>query len=48
MQRLLRRIDPALTAVAIHDLVHASVAAHRAGRPRSDDETLVVARVRPQ
>jgi serine phosphatase RsbU (regulator of sigma subunit) len=45
MQRLLRRIDPALGASAIHDLVHASVAAHRAGRPRSDDETLVVAEV---
>ena len=45
MQRLLRRLDPALGAPAIHDLVHASIAAHRAGRPRHDDETLVIARV---
>ncbi|HEY1814291.1 MAG TPA: SpoIIE family protein phosphatase [Kofleriaceae bacterium] len=45
MQRLLRRIDPALGAAAIHDLVNASIAAHRAGRQRNDDETLVIARV---
>jgi hypothetical protein len=44
---LLRRLDHVLDAPAVHDLVHASIAAHRAGRPRNDDETLVVARWRP-
>ena len=48
LQRLLRRLDRnALAPPAVHDLVHASVAAHRAGRPRYDDETLVVAQWRP-
>ena len=48
LQRLLRRLDrTALTPPAVHDLVHASVAAHRAGRPRNDDETLVVAQWQP-
>jgi serine phosphatase RsbU (regulator of sigma subunit) len=46
LQRLLRRVDRAhLTPLAVHDLVHASVAAHRAGRPLADDETLVVAQL---
>jgi len=48
MQRLLRRLDrAALVPPAVHDRVHASVAAHRAGRPRADDETLVVAQWQP-
>ena len=47
LQQLLRRLDrAALAPPAVHDLVHASVAAHRAGRPRADDETLVVAQWR--
>ncbi len=46
MQRLLRKLDPALDAKAIYELLYASFAAHHAGRARSDDETLVVARVR--
>jgi sigma-B regulation protein RsbU (phosphoserine phosphatase) len=46
LQRLLRKIDRAhLSPVAVHDRVHAAVAAHRAGRARNDDETLVIARV---
>ncbi len=48
LQRLLRRLDRgALAPPSVHDLVHASVAAHRAGRPRNDDETLVVAQWNP-
>ena len=48
LQRLLRRLDRnALAPPAVHDLVHASVVAHRAGRPRNDDETLVVAQWQP-
>ena len=48
LQRLLRRLDRnALAPPAVHDLVHASVAAHRAGRPRNDEETLVVAQWQP-
>ena len=48
LQRLLRRLDHnALAPPAVHDLVHASVVAHRAGRPRNDDETLVVAQWQP-
>jgi sigma-B regulation protein RsbU (phosphoserine phosphatase) len=46
MQRLLRKLDPALDAKAIYELLYASIAAHHAGRARNDDETLVVARVR--
>ena len=43
LQRMLRRLDRArLTPTGVHDLVYASVAAHRGGRPRADDETLVV------
>jgi len=48
LQRLLRRLDRnALAPTSVHDLVHASVAAHRAGRPHNDDETLVVAQWLP-
>jgi serine phosphatase RsbU (regulator of sigma subunit) len=48
LQRMLRRLDRAtLAPPAVHDLVFASVAAHRAGRPRSDDETLVIAQWAP-
>ena len=48
LQRMLRRLDRANVApLAVHDLVYAGVAAHRAGRPRDDDETLVVAQWRP-
>jgi hypothetical protein len=36
-----------MSPAEIHAVVHASVGAHRAGRPRDDDETLVVARWRP-
>ena len=48
LQRLLRRIDRAhLTPPAVHDLVQGSVAAHRAGGPLNDDETIVVAQISP-
>lgn len=48
LQRMLRRLDKsALAPAAVHDLVHASIAAHRAGQPRGDDETLVVAQWAP-
>jgi serine phosphatase RsbU (regulator of sigma subunit) len=44
LQRMLRRLDPAhMTPLALHDMLYASIAAHRGGRPREDDETLVVA-----
>jgi serine phosphatase RsbU (regulator of sigma subunit) len=44
LQRLLRRLDHAnVAAPAVHAVVHAAIAAHRAGQPRGDDETLVVA-----
>jgi sigma-B regulation protein RsbU (phosphoserine phosphatase) len=47
LQRMLRRLDKgSLTPPAVHDLVHAGVAAHRAGKPRGDDETLIVAQWR--
>jgi serine phosphatase RsbU (regulator of sigma subunit) len=46
LQHLLRRLDRArLTAPAVHDLVLTTVAAHRAGHPLADDETVVVAQV---
>jgi serine phosphatase RsbU (regulator of sigma subunit) len=49
LQRLLRRLERAhLSPAALHDVVHAGVAAHRAGRPRDDDETLVVAQWQPR
>jgi serine phosphatase RsbU (regulator of sigma subunit) len=48
LQRMLRRLDRAhLTPPAVHDVLYAGIAAHRAGRPRDDDETLVVAQWRP-
>jgi sigma-B regulation protein RsbU (phosphoserine phosphatase) len=47
LQHLLKSLDrPRLTPLAVHDLVHAGVDAHRAGRPPGDDETLVVAQLR--
>lgn len=48
LQRMLRRLDRAhMTPPAVHDVIHAAIAAHRAGRPRGDDETLVVAQWQP-
>lgn len=48
LQRMLRRLDRAsLTPPAVHDVVSAGIAAHRAGRSREDDETLVVAQWQP-
>jgi len=48
LQRMLRKLDrTSLGAVTVHDVIHASVAAHRAGTARVDDETLVVAEVGP-
>jgi serine phosphatase RsbU (regulator of sigma subunit) len=48
LQHLLKKLDPRrLYPLAVHDLVHRSVAAHRAGRPPTDDETLVVAQLQP-
>ncbi len=46
LQHLLKRLDRSrLTAAQVHKLVQSGVAAHRAGHPRSDDETVVVAQV---
>nr|HEX4315098.1 SpoIIE family protein phosphatase [Kofleriaceae bacterium] len=46
LQRLLRKLERGqLAPVAVHDRVHAAVVAHRAGRARPDDETLVIARI---
>jgi serine phosphatase RsbU (regulator of sigma subunit) len=48
LQRMLRRLDRgALTPPAVHDVLYASIAAHRGGRARADDETLVVAQWQP-
>jgi serine phosphatase RsbU (regulator of sigma subunit) len=48
LQHMLKRLDRAsLAAVAVHDVIHAGIAAHRGGRPRNDDETLVVAQWAP-
>lgn len=48
LQRLLKRLDARrLAAGAVHDVILASVAAHRAGAAPTDDETIVVAEVRP-
>jgi serine phosphatase RsbU (regulator of sigma subunit) len=48
LQRMLRRLDRShLTPPAVHQALYAGVAAHRGGRPRGDDETLVVAQWRP-
>jgi len=46
LQHLLKKLDrQRLTPPAVHDLVLRGVAAHRAGRPLADDETLVVAQI---
>jgi sigma-B regulation protein RsbU (phosphoserine phosphatase) len=48
LQRLLRRLDRArLTPVTVHDMVHATLAAHRGQQPPVDDETVVVAQWQP-
>lgn len=48
LQRMLRRLDRAnITPPAVHDVLYAGIAAHRAGRQRGDDETLVVAQWQP-
>ncbi|MDB4959433.1 MAG: protein serine/threonine phosphatase [Myxococcales bacterium] len=48
LQRMLKRLDRAhLSPPAVHDVVHASVAAHRGTTPRNDDETLVVGQWQP-
>lgn len=49
LQHLLKKLDrERMTPQAVHDLVQRGVAAHRAGRPRDDDETLVIAQLRPE
>jgi sigma-B regulation protein RsbU (phosphoserine phosphatase) len=45
LQHLLKKLDRRLTPSAVHDLVLRGIAAHRAGRPPDDDETLVVAQL---
>ncbi|MBA3393975.1 MAG: serine/threonine-protein phosphatase [Deltaproteobacteria bacterium] len=50
LQHLLKKLDrPRLVAASaplvVHDIVQAGVAAHRAGRPLADDETVVVAQL---
>lgn len=46
LQHLLKRLDRSrLTPVQVHKLVQGGVAAHRAGHPLSDDETVVVAQI---
>lgn len=46
LQQLLRRLDRArLSPAAVRDHVNAAVAAHRAGHPLADDETIVVAQL---
>ncbi len=47
LQQMLRRLDRSrVSPAAVHDVVQASVAAHRAGHPLADDETVVVAQLR--
>jgi sigma-B regulation protein RsbU (phosphoserine phosphatase) len=49
LQQLLKKLDrQRLAPRMVHDLVHRGVAAHRAGRPLADDETLVVAQLAPR
>jgi serine phosphatase RsbU (regulator of sigma subunit) len=49
LQQLLKKLEAARIApLAVHDLVQRGVAAHRAGRPLADDETLVVAQIEAQ
>jgi serine phosphatase RsbU (regulator of sigma subunit) len=46
LQHLLKKLDRhRLAPLVVHELVHRGVAAHRAGRPLADDETLVVAQL---
>ena len=46
LQHLLKRLDRSrLTPAQVHDLVQSGVAAHRAGHPLADDETVVVAQM---
>ncbi|HWU85633.1 MAG TPA: PP2C family protein-serine/threonine phosphatase, partial [Kofleriaceae bacterium] len=46
LQHLLKRLDrQRLSPASVHELVQAGVAAHRAGRPLADDETVVVAQL---
>lgn len=46
LQQMLRKLDrQRLTPPAVHDMILAGVAAHRAGRPLADDETVVVAQL---
>jgi serine phosphatase RsbU (regulator of sigma subunit) len=46
LQHLLKRLDRArLSPNAVHAVVQSGIAAHRAGRPLADDETVVVARL---
>lgn len=46
LQHLLKRLErQRLAPASVHELVEASVSAHRAGRPLADDETVVVAQV---
>jgi serine phosphatase RsbU (regulator of sigma subunit) len=48
LQRMLRRLERAsFSAPSVHNVLYASIAAHRAGRAREDDETLVVAQWQP-
>ncbi len=48
LQQLLKKLDrQRFTPGAVHDVVQASVAAFRAGKPLADDETIVVAQVKP-
>ncbi len=46
LQHLLKRLDRArLSPNAVHTIVQSGIAAHRAGHPLADDETVVVAHV---
>lgn len=46
LQHLLKKLDRARQSpLAVRDLVQSGVAAHRAGRPAADDQTLVVAQL---
>ncbi|HEU0029739.1 MAG TPA: SpoIIE family protein phosphatase [Kofleriaceae bacterium] len=46
LQHVLKRLDaPKLAPQYVHDIVQAGIAAHRAGRPPADDETVVVAQL---
>ncbi|MFN0248206.1 MAG: SpoIIE family protein phosphatase [Kofleriaceae bacterium] len=49
LQHLLKRLDRTrLAPNAVHAVVQSGIAAHRAGRPLADDETVVVARLAPE